>query len=60
MTTDLEMQVHELLARELGVNRAHLTPATRLAHDLGCDGDDARELLEQFARQFSVTSPGSN
>jgi len=58
MIDDLEPQVREFVARELGVNQARITATTRLNHDLGCDGDDARELLEQFAGQFSVDLSG--
>lgn len=42
-----------------GALRAHLAcgeipPGARLLHDLGLDGDDAWEFMEEFAQRFTV------
>jgi Protein of unknown function (DUF1493) len=58
MSEDPETRVRDFVTRELGVSRACITSAARLSHDLGCDGEDARELLRQFAVQFSVDLSG--
>jgi hypothetical protein len=58
MSEDPESRVREFVTRELDVSPARITSTTRLGHDLGCDGEDARELLTQFAVQFSVDLSG--
>jgi hypothetical protein len=58
MTDDLETRVREFLARQLSVAPPRLTAGTRLGHDLGCDGDDARQLLDRFATEFCVDRSG--
>jgi uncharacterized protein DUF1493 len=40
------------------VHPERLTPETTLFGDLGTDGDDGDELLEDFAREFSVDMSG--
>ena len=44
-----------LLAKHLGrLDIEALTLSTSINHDLGCDGDDAAELLTEFAELFSI------
>jgi hypothetical protein len=50
----LTERVLALVSVETGVPAAKLTLDTRIVHDLGCDGDDAGELLERFADEFGV------
>jgi acyl carrier protein len=54
MPTDLTEEVLAFVSEEVGVPLARLTPDTRVVHDLGCDGDDAGELLERFSEKFNV------
>ncbi len=47
-------QVRDFLSEQWRVRPERLTPDTRLLHDLGIDGDDAEEILTDFAEQFQV------
>ena len=58
MTDDVSERVVAFLASELGVRPSRLQPEIRLFHDLGCDGDDADELISRFAGQFAVDLTG--
>jgi acyl carrier protein len=51
-------RVRAFVAEELSVALATILPDTRLNHDLGCDGDDAVELLEAFGSRFGVDISG--
>jgi hypothetical protein len=55
---DISGEVCRFVADELGVATARLAPATRLFHDLGCDGDDAYELFHNFRNRFEVDLTG--
>jgi acyl carrier protein len=44
----------ELLEREHGVPRKNLKTTSRLAQDLGIDGDDAVEFVEQLHQKFGT------
>lgn len=55
---DLSQQVLEFVAQECGVSKQNITADTRLVEDLGIVGDDAFELFEAYAKQFSI-EPGS-
>ena len=51
----IEERVLSFTAQHWPVRRHRkLTTDTRLAQDLGMDGDDAIEFLEQFAQEFNV------
>ena len=50
----LKERVNELVARKTGLKPDEFGPASRLLHDLGVAGDDAAELLTEFAEQFDV------
>ena len=47
-------QIVALVSRTSGVPADRIRPETRLAEDLGVDGDDADELLDAYARRFGV------
>ena len=47
-------QVRDFLCEQWRVRPERLTPSTRLLHDLGIDGDDAEEILTDFAERFHV------
>ncbi len=51
---DVYLQVRDLVARKAGIAPESIRPTTRLFHDLGIYGDDADELIEDFARVFAV------
>ncbi len=52
--SNLEAQVVEFVAHNLGVRVSKLRMDARLFHDLGVDGADGWELLEEFAERFHV------
>lgn len=51
---NIEAQVFEFTAQAIGVPITRLKLTTSLFHDLGVDGADAAEFMEQFARNFQV------
>ena len=51
-------RVVAFVAKERAVRADRLTPETTLFGDLGTDGDDGIELLEDFAREFQVEMSG--
>jgi hypothetical protein len=58
MCADLEKRVKALVARETGMRVERISLTTRVAQDIGCDGDDAVELFEAFAKEFDVDLKG--
>jgi hypothetical protein len=58
MADEIQERVVQFLAQEFAVRPARLAPETRLFHDLGCDGDDAAELLERFTAAFGARCDG--
>jgi len=54
MTNSVEDRTYALLAKERGVDRSRLRPGTTLSHDLGLEGDDAKEFFESFEEEFST------
>lgn len=50
----LEQKVKEFVARQICIKVERLSIQTRLAEDLGIDGDDAYDLFERFAEEFQV------
>ncbi len=50
----LHDRVVAFVSSQRGVRADRLSPETTLFEDLGTDGDDGIELLEDFAREFSV------
>jgi len=47
-------EVRNYLCERWGVRPDEMTPCSRLLHDLGMDGDDAEEVLSDFAMRFHV------
>jgi hypothetical protein len=52
--TELEDQVIALLVEETGIERKRVQLASRLADDIGIEGDDAVEFFEKFGEKFHV------
>ena len=50
----IEMEVKELVAKHLAVRCDQLTLDTRLLHDVGADGADGWELIEELGKRFGV------
>ena len=55
MATDLVAQAREILARELNLETASLSPRQRLREDLGMDSIIALNLIFAAERELSVT-----
>jgi acyl carrier protein len=54
----LEKRVRALVADMTGTRIERISLNTRISHDIGCDGDDAVELFEAFAKEFDVDLSG--
>ena len=52
MTT--QEAIYRLICEQSGVEIGRLAPGIDLFKELGIDGDDFSELMEQYAQQFSV------
>ena len=46
--------IASMAAKKSGVNITQVGPETKLLHDLGVDGDDAGELLQNVADRFRI------
>ncbi len=51
---DIESEVLEFVAREVGLRRDRLSFNTTLLGELGLDGDDADDFFEAFSETFHV------
>ena len=47
-------EVVAFVARSIGVDTGQVTLSSRLAQDLGLDGDDAAEFMDEFKSHFAV------
>jgi len=54
----LERQVTAFVAELVGIDRHRLHLRSTIFGDLGVDGEDAAELMEEFARSFHVDLSG--
>jgi acyl carrier protein len=54
MKSETIQAVIQLVAEQTGVTTSRITVATRIAQDLGVDGDSATDLLTAFAARFHV------
>ena len=57
------IQVAGWLAEDQGLwprQRAALTPATRVTHDIGCTGADGDEMLHRFCLRFGIPVEATN
>jgi len=55
---DLTERVRQFVSDRTGARLDRVQLETRLRADLGVDGDDARELLDAFSREFDVDPSG--
>jgi hypothetical protein len=44
----------EFIARQTGVEPHRLAPSTEIRKDIGVEGDDAEELMDQVRQEFDV------
>lgn len=51
-------EVIQFVSENIGCDPSRLTPDTRLFEDLGIDGDDAEDLMRDFASHFTVDLTG--
>jgi hypothetical protein len=58
MPDEVLERVLDLVAKETGRRREQLRPDIQIERDLGCSGEDAVELMEVFAKEFSVDLTG--
>jgi len=47
-------RLKQFIVDRIGVNEEEVTPGSRLYEDLGIYGDDATELLVEYAKRFKV------
>jgi hypothetical protein len=52
--TELEKQITAFIVEETGVKRKRVELASRLAQDVGMDGDEAGEFFKKFCEKFHV------
>jgi hypothetical protein len=55
---DIYHRLFDVIARETNYPRHKLTPYTVIQRNIGCDGDDAVELLNAIASEFKVDFSG--
>ena len=53
----MEQQVKEIIAKQLGVDIAEVTPEASFIEDLGADSLDTVELVMAFEEAFDVEIP---
>ncbi len=52
--SEIEQSILAFVAEETGYNPKRLAPDSRLAQDIGVDGDDAVELFQKFGERYAV------
>jgi acyl carrier protein len=52
-----EEKVKEIIAKQLGVNAAEVTPEASFVEDLGADSLDTVELVMAFEETFNIEIP---
>lgn len=50
----IESRVKEVIARQLGISTDQVTPASRLAEDLGADSLDEVEIVMEMEDEFEL------
>ena len=50
-------QVQEIVASQLGVDKAEVKPEASFANDLGADSLDTVELIMEFEKEFNLSIP---
>ena len=53
----LEEKVKEIIAKQLGVSQAEITPESSFVEDLGADSLDTVELVMSFEEAFGIEIP---
>jgi acyl carrier protein len=53
----VEEKVKEIIAKQLGVNAAEITPESSFVEDLGADSLDTVELVMAFEEGFNIEIP---
>jgi acyl carrier protein len=53
----VEEKVKEIIAKQLGVNAAEVTPDASFVEDLGADSLDTVELVMAFEETFNIEIP---
>ncbi len=53
----VEEKVKEIIAKQLGVNAAEVTPEASFVEDLGADSLDTVELVMAFEEAFNIEIP---
>lgn len=53
----VEEKVKEIIAKQLGVNPAEVTPEASFVEDLGADSLDTVELVMAFEESFNIEIP---
>ena len=51
---DIEQRVIAVVAEVTGHKRERVTPETLIESELGCTGDDARELMDRMKHEFRI------
>lgn len=54
VTCDMETEIIEFISEFTSVKAEKISPSTLINLDLGVDGDDGAELLEEYAKRFNV------
>lgn len=53
----IEVKVKEIIAKQLGVDAAEVTPESSFVEDLGADSLDTVELVMAFEEEFGIEIP---
>ena len=53
----VDEKVKEIIAKQLGVNAAEITPESSFVEDLGADSLDTVELVMAFEEAFNIEIP---
>ncbi|MGE5892555.1 MAG: acyl carrier protein [bacterium] len=53
----IEAKVKEIIAKQLGVDAAEVTPESSFVEDLGADSLDTVELVMAFEEEFGIEIP---
>ena len=57
MPEDTEAKVIGIVAEQLGVDKAEITPETSFVNDLNADSLDVVELVMEFEDEFNMSIP---